>query len=177
MKKAAGDKKDDLKISMKLDQLYVNNQLIRPAVVKPSLESLLAVDRDDLDKANKLPHALSPLIEERGSSFQAEAVRVRSLSEVRLAYEKVLVNPIAARASHNIIVYTTTQGKIGWLDDGEHGAGRYLANWMKDSKMENICIIITRVYGGQKLGGKRFELMKDAAKAACSELRKQLHLE
>ena len=174
-KSMAKEGKNDLKISMKADKLYINQQLIRPDVAKPPLSLILSLDQDDLEKARKLPHAFSRTFEERGSMFQAEAVQVKSIIEVRLAYQKLLSCPQAARATHNIMAYKV-RDKVGWEDDGEHGAGRFLSHWIKDCKMENICIFVTRNYGGEKLGARRFELLRETAKAACTELSRQLRL-
>lgn len=176
-KAAATDKKAHLKISVKGDNLYINQQRITPKVMKPSLMDVLSTDSDDLDKARKLPHAISPILQEAGSMFQSEAVRTKSISEVRLAYRKLLSCPDAARASHNVMAYKLG-GELGWEDDGEHGAGRFLAHWLKGKKeVDNITVFLTRHYGGERLGAKRFELMREAAKLACEELAEQLHLE
>ena len=172
-KAEAKGSRDELKITRKADKVYINQELMQPDVSKPPLSLLFALDEDDHAKGRKLPHAFSPTVTEQGSVFQAEAVQVKSISEVRLAYQHLLTCPQAASATHNIMAYKVG-GKSGWEDDGEFGAGRFLTHWINDCKMENICIFVTRQYGGERLGARRFELQRDTAKAACTELSKHL---
>ena len=165
-KDAAGDEKKNLKISTKEDKVYINNQLIKPRVIKPPLDKLLCKDEG---AASNIPSEISPMLHERGSNFQAQAFQIKSINDVRLTYERVLRNPMAARASHNILAYKV--GNLsGWVDDGEHGVGRFLVHWMKEAKIGDACIVVTRNYGGTRLGAKRFELMRDVAKASYSKL-------
>lgn len=170
------DKKAKIKVTRKGEKLYINQQLVTPEVVKPSLAEVLVANADELAKARKLPHALSPQLHECGSVFQAEAVRVKSTSEVRLSYKRLLTCFDAARASHNVMAYKIG-GHLGWEDDGEHGAGRFLAHLLDSKKADNICVFLTRQYGGERIGAKRFQLMKEAANLAYGSLAEQLHLE
>ena len=177
MKAASTDKNEQLKVSIKGENLYINQQRINPKVMKPTMLDVLSTDKDDLAKARKLPHAISPVLQEAGSMFQAQAVRTKTIPEVRLAYRKLLTCPDAARASHNVLAYKI-RGELGWEDDGEHGAGRFLAHWLSSKEdVDNISIFLTRHYGGERLGAKRFELMRESAKLACEDLAEQLHLE
>lgn len=175
-KASVTDKAAKINITRKGDKVYVNKQLVEPEVVKPSLAEVLVTDADELAKARKLPHALSPQLQECGSIFQAEAVRAKSTAEVRLSYKRILTCYDAAKASHNVMAYKIG-GHLGWDDDGEHGAGRFLAHWLRSQKADNICIFLTRQYGGERIGARRFKLMKEAASLAYGSLADQLHLE
>jgi putative IMPACT (imprinted ancient) family translation regulator len=138
-------------------------------VVKPSVEDILRVDADDRREMSKLKSVSSDHKHERGSTFLAQAVKVTSIAEVRLAYKKTIMNPALHKASHNILAYNVG-GELGWIDDGEHSAGRILAGWMNRSNIDNTCFIITRNFGGEHLGTKRFELMREVAKEAHEKL-------
>lgn len=56
-------------------------------------------------------------------------------------------------ATHNCTAYVVSDGE-GFDDDGEPGgtAGRPMLNVLKKNEMENIVAIVTRYFGGIKLG-------------------------
>ena len=56
-------------------------------------------------------------------------------------------------ATHNCTAYVASDGE-GFDDDGEPGgtAGRPMLNVLKKNEMENIVAIVTRYFGGIKLG-------------------------
>ena len=101
--------------------------------------------------------------------FMAQAFATSKISDVRLAYTKVLSNPGAASADHNIMVYRM-HNELGWVDDGDHGAGRFLATWLKRENITNVCIVVSRQHSGKHMGAARFEMIRKAAKDAHSHL-------
>jgi len=144
---------------------YVNNNLMRPLVTKPTVEDLLNTTTDEIAIMNKLPSQVSKTFIEKGSSFVAEAIKVRSAQQVRLAYKRALLDPSRTKATHNILAYKIGDD-ISWIDDGEYGAGRSLTTWMTKEKMENWALIITRQYGGIHLGTRRYDIIRDVAREA-----------
>ena len=56
-------------------------------------------------------------------------------------------------ATHNCTAYVVSDGE-GYDDDGEPGgtAGRPMLNVLKKNEMENVVAIVTRYFGGIKLG-------------------------
>lgn len=50
-------------------------------------------------------------------------------------------------------------------DDGESGAGMVILRMMEREKIKDHVIIVTRWYGGKKLGGDRFRRVQDATRA------------
>jgi len=160
---------DDLTIKHNVDKLYINNQRIRPRVVKPSIDEILNTPSDEKQEMKKLKSVFSDHKLERGSTFLAQAVKVTSINEARLAYKKAVMNPVLHRATHNVLAYNVGE-ETGWIDDGEHSAGRILAGWMERKDIKDTCVIITRNYGGEHLGTKRFELMREVALEACEKL-------
>ena len=168
MKKACREG-EKLEVQVKSEKVYVNKELIKAKVAKPMAEDILNFPDDEKKKAHQIPHQKSRILTERGSTFQGEAYGTKSLNEVRLAYKAALQDPAKARATHNIMVYKVGP-ESGWEDDGEFGAGRFLHKWIEEAKLDNICVIVTRQYGGDRLGTKRFELIKDAAKEAYEHM-------
>lgn len=163
MKISSGE--DNITCKLVGDKAYVNNELIRPKILLPSVEQLLNIDGDEKTKASKLSRAESTMMSERGSTFVAEAYKASSMQEVRMAYRRVVSTPEKTKASHNILAYKA-QGETGWIDDGDHGVGRFLCTWITKQKLNNIAIIVTRQYGGQHLSTRRFELSRQVASEA-----------
>ena len=69
---------------------------------------------------------------------------------------KEIINRISEEykdATHNCTAYVVSDGE-GFDDDGEPGgtAGRPMLNVLKKNEMENIVAIVTRYFGGIKLG-------------------------
>ena len=144
---------------------YVNNNLLKPLVTKPTVEELLNTETEERASMMKLPSQFSQVCIEKGSSFVAEAIKVRSVQQVRLAYKRALLDPTRTKATHNILAYKIGDD-ISWIDDGEYGAGRSLSTWMTKEKLDNWALIITRQYGGIHLGTRRYDIMRDMAREA-----------
>lgn len=164
---------ENLDVKIKAEKVYVNKELITAKVARPTAEDILNFPEDDKEKARKLPHKISRIHTERGSTFQGVTYSTKSLNDVRLAYNGVFQDPARAKATHNILVYKVGHDS-GWEDDGEYGAGKFLNKWLEDSHLDNICVIVTRQYGGDKLGTKRFELMKTVAKESYGQLKQTM---
>lgn len=69
---------------------------------------------------------------------------------------KEIINEISEKysdATHNCTAYIVSDGE-GYDDDGEPGgtAGRPMLNVLKKNEMENLVAIVTRYFGGIKLG-------------------------
>ena len=159
----------ELKYRMEGDKLTINNQMIKPPVGKLSAADILEVDSAARRRANLIPKGASRTASERGSTFSAEVFRTTSIAEVRDIYKTSVGCPIKARANHNILAYCVGD-TCGWIDDDEHGAGRFLTTWMKRRNLNNTVVMITRQFGGTHLGTRRFELMQQVAKEALDVL-------
>ncbi|XP_061185539.1 protein IMPACT homolog [Saccostrea echinata] len=101
----------------------------------------------------------------RGSEIFATGQRVCSVTEVEKLYKKVCIDAYSAAADHRILVYRfmETSGKLceGYWDDGEHGAGRRLLQYMQTNEILNAGAVITRWSGPIRLGQVRFKIMED----------------
>ena len=53
-----------------------------------------------------------------------------------------------------------------YQDDGEKGSGRALLNALIDSNARNKAVFVTRHFGREELGGRRFELIEEVGKLA-----------
>ena len=56
------------------------------------------------------------------------------------------------------------------VDDGEHGAGRNLLNYLKKNNLYNTAIFVVRYFGGAKIGPLRYQIIIDVAKDAHHQM-------
>jgi len=150
------------------ENLYINNQLTKPPVKKVSVE-MFNISQDEKEVAEKLQQGKSKVLLDRGSTFRAQVFKTTSMNEVRKAYKVYTSHPDQAKASHNILVYSIN-GDMGWEDDNELGAGHFISRWLKKEGLDNICVVITRQYGGTRLGTQRFRHMQSVTNEAIKNI-------
>lgn len=131
---------------------------------------------------------------DRGSAFQAHAIKISAFDQVNKFTKMLLVNNKIQKATHNIMAYrflskeasvkdelkeskVKTQIKDknsksvvanfiseGFDDDGEAGAGVRLLGILQKMKIYNVFVIVSRWFGGTLLGNDRFKHINDTAK-------------
>ncbi len=74
-----------------------------------------------------------------------------------------------AKATHNTWAAILPTGALK-ADDGEAGAGMVILRMMEREGVAGHLIIVTRWYGGKKLGGDRFRRVQDAVRAYLDHL-------
>ena len=107
------------------------------------------------------------------SVFVARACPVRSMDEVTDAVAHLLgSNKKVAGATHNIKAWrfrdeggVTTQD---YDDDGESAAGGRMLHLMQLMDVWNVLVVVTRWYGGVKLGPDRFRVINNIAREALT---------
>ena len=122
------------------------------------------------------PWTLSEPLTVNKSTFIARACRVSSLDEAQDSISHLLsTNKKVASATHNIQAWriqsnnpqsghtTTIQDSD---DDGETAAGGRLLHLMQLMDVWNVVVVVTRWYGGVKLGPDRFRLINSVARDA-----------
>ncbi|XP_022335963.2 uncharacterized protein LOC111132447 [Crassostrea virginica] len=101
----------------------------------------------------------------KGSEIFATGRKVCTMSEISELYKKVNVDPNSVASDHRNLVYRfkDSDGKIqeSYWDDGEHGVGRRLLQYMRVNKIINVGVVITRWSGGIHLGPYRFKIMEE----------------
>ena len=98
---------------------------------------------------------------EKKSKFVGHVAIVKSLEDVNLMLSQLLEDDKVANATHNIYAYRIRQGDQileNRDDDGETGAADQILYLMQISNAENVCCVVTRWYGGIKLGADRFRV-------------------
>lgn len=68
-----------------------------------------------------------------------------------------------AKATHNTWAVLLANAPLK-NDDGESGAGMVILRMLEREGLRNQIIVVTRWYGGVKLGGDRFRRVQDAVR-------------
>ncbi|PRY23615.1 uncharacterized protein UPF0029 [Aliiruegeria haliotis] len=68
-----------------------------------------------------------------------------------------------AKATHNTWAVLLPDGPLK-NDDGESGAGMVILRMLEREGLEGHIVVVTRWYGGVKLGGDRFRRVQDAVR-------------
>ena len=124
MQNKAKPTEQQLDLKVRGNKLYMNNQLVRPAVSRPSIDECLNVESDEMKKMEKLKLVAGDIKKEDRSVFYSYAVKVSSMQDVRRAYKKTIIQD--PRATHVMLAYRFDQnGKTysDYYDDGEYGGG------------------------------------------------------
>jgi len=99
---------------------------------------------------------------DRKSTFQAFMAVVHSFNQVQWAKRRLLENPKVARATHNMVAYRFWDSERSVQradndDDGEDGAGNKMASLLDLMGTQDVFVMVTRWFGGIKLGPDRFK--------------------
>lgn len=162
-------------VEVKKGTLLINKKPYVPAV-----RALTTAERCNMSPEQKrvlrqLEIVEGPPEQHESSKFCGYAAEAYSTDKVQKLYEAMCLR--VPDATHIMCAYrfpgldlTESQG---FIDNGEHGAGRLLLNLLQKNKIQNKVVFVTRHYGGQHIGPKRFQLIEKAASAAISILLKK----
>lgn len=111
----------------------------------------------------------SALFEENKSTFLAHVAPVTSPATARRYVEQLLASDRRIRdATHNMTAWRIRgEGGSSYQDcddDGEAAAGGRLLHLMQLMDLWDAMVVVTRWYGGQKLGPRRFAVINATAK-------------
>ena len=127
-----------------------------------------ALEKSRID--HKCPEIVTgEIIEDRKSVFQGHTAEVKSIEEVKMVISKLYENKKIAGATHNMYAYRIfNPEKQSWLsdceDDGEDAAGGRMLHLLDILDVTDRLVVVTRWYGGVKLGPDRFKLINNAAR-------------
>lgn len=103
-------------------------------------------------------------LSDRGSKYAVSGAPVSSRAEVRALLHQLKRDRKFARATHHSWAALLPEGPARG-DDGKAGAGAVILRMLEREGLERHVIVVTRWYGGTKLGGDRFRRVQDAV--AC----------
>ncbi|MDA7966084.1 YigZ family protein [Ruegeria sp.] len=112
---------------------------------------------------------LGVVLSDRGSKYAVTGARVTSRADVDAVLAQLKTEKAYAKATHNTWAAQLPTGALK-ADDGETGAGMVILRMMQRAGLEDHVVIVTRWYGGKKLGGDRFRRVQDATRAYLDHL-------
>ncbi|MDO9069185.1 MAG: YigZ family protein [Deltaproteobacteria bacterium] len=125
-------------------------------------------------KTTSIKHAFSqinPFVVDRKSKYAVTSFAVCSPEEFESGIKELLKDKKFRTADHNIVAYRITGqdgGLLEYKNDGynspskETGAGVMMLEILRQKKAGNLCIVVTRWYGGVHLGADRFKHVREA---------------
>ncbi|KAI5854438.1 RWD repeat domain-containing protein [Tricharina praecox] len=117
------------------------------------------------------PWTVGPPITEKKSVFIARSIHVSSAAEAHgLVSALISGDKKIQKATHNISAFRIVRENGVVVqdndDDGETAAGSRLAHLLQVMDVKDVCVVVSRWYGGVKLGPDRFRLINTAAREA-----------
>lgn len=107
-------------------------------------------------------------ITDRKSTFQAHLTRVQCAGSIQKAMAWLLSDRKVQSATHNMLAYRIELETGGFLadsdDDGESAAGGRLLHLLNVVNAKNVLVVVSRWYGGTKLGPDRFKRIQTVAR-------------
>ncbi len=104
------------------------------------------------------------MLSDRGSKYAVAGGPVASADEARAFVKALCRRKKFAKATHNTWAVLLPDGPLK-NDDGESGAGLVILRMLEREGLTNHIIVVTRWFGGVKLGGDRFRRVQDAVRA------------
>ena len=110
-------------------------------------------------------------ITEKKSVFIARCIHVTSAAEAHTLISTLISgDKKIQKATHNISAFRMVRENGVVVqdndDDGETAAGSRLAHLLQVMDVRDVCVVVSRWYGGIKLGPDRFRLINTAAREA-----------
>jgi len=127
--------------------------------------------QEDILDGPEPPWVRSDPVVEMKSTFVARCAAVASPDEASRFVRHLLASDKKVRAATHNITAWRIKGENNTSfqdcdDDGETAAGGRLLHLMQLMDLWNVMVVVTRWYGGQKLGPRRFALINQAARDA-----------
>lgn len=101
------------------------------------------------------------ILTDRGSKYAVSGGAVTSRADVKAFLATLKRHKKFARATHNTWAAILPDGPAKG-DDGEAGAGALILRMLEREGLSGHIVVVTRWYGGVKLGGDRFRRVADA---------------
>lgn len=115
---------------------------------------------------NVIENALS----DRGSKYAVAGGEVYSAYEAKAFVKSLLRRKKFAKATHNTWAVILPEGPLK-NDDGENGAGMVIVRMLEREGLSGHVVVVTRWFGGVKLGGDRFRRVQDVVRIYLDTLR------
>ena len=104
------------------------------------------------------------IITDRGSRYSVTGAPASGRAGADALIKAILRNKKFAKATHHSwALWSTAEGPLK-NDDGEAGAGMVILRMLEREGLEGHIVVVTRWFGGTKLGGDRFRRVQDAVR-------------
>jgi putative IMPACT (imprinted ancient) family translation regulator len=117
---------------------------------------------------------LEDILRDRGSRYAASVGEVRSRAEIDGFLATLRGRRKFDRATHHSWAVMLSDGGPLKNDDGEAGAGAVILKMLEREGATDLIVVVTRWYGGVRLGGDRFAHIVTCTRAALAALRSTL---
>lgn len=108
---------------------------------------------------------LNNVVSDRGSKYAVSGGPVEDRAGVDAFLKALKRDRKYAKATHNTWAVLLSDGAPIKGDDGESGAGMVILRMLEREGLTDHVIVVTRWYGGTKLGGDRFRRVQDCVRA------------
>jgi len=112
------------------------------------------------------------IITDRGSKYSVTGGKVRGKEDIKVLLKRLTGSKKYAKATHHSWAARVSKDGQIWEvknDDGETGAGGVILRILQKRNWVNTIVVVTRWYGGKKLGPDRFKHVQDATIYWCEE--------
>jgi putative IMPACT (imprinted ancient) family translation regulator len=113
---------------------------------------------------------LANVLTDRGSKYAVSGGPVTSRKEADAFLKALKRDKKFAKATHNTWAVLLSDGTPLKGDDGESGAGMVILRMLEREGLDDHIVVVTRWYGGVKLGGDRFRRVQDCVRAYVEAL-------
>ncbi|WP_322864998.1 YigZ family protein [Aquicoccus sp. G2-2] len=105
------------------------------------------------------------VVTDRGSKYAVSGGVVHNRADADAFLKTLKRDKKYAKATHNSWAMLLADGGPIKGDDGESGAGMVILRMLEREGLQDHLIVVTRWYGGTKLGGDRFRRVQDCVRA------------
>lgn len=106
---------------------------------------------------------LGVILTDRGSRYAVSGAPVSDRAGIDAVLAELKSDRQYAKATHNTWAALLPTGALK-ADDGESGAGMVILRMLERENVQGHVIVVTRWYGGKKLGGDRFRRVQDSVR-------------
>lgn len=104
------------------------------------------------------------VLSDRGSKYAVSGGACDSRAAAQAFIKTLCRNKKFARATHNTWAVLLPDGTPLKNDDGESGAGLVILRMLEREGVTGEIVVVTRWFGGTKLGGDRFRRVQDCVR-------------
>ena len=108
---------------------------------------------------------LTNVVTDRGSKYAVSGGPVADRKAADSFLKALKRDKKFAKATNNTWAVLLSDGTPLKGDDGESGAGMVILRMLEREKLQDHIVVVTRWYGGTKLGGDRFRRVQDCVRA------------